>query len=174
MSDWIDVLRAEVERTSQSAVAKRMGYASSVVSQVLTGSYAGTPGQRRAARARRDRRGRRAVPGPGRDPRDQVRRTQKPALRGHQSEPGGDVASLPYVPAQSSTTKTDVKDLFTPEARQQRMREFAEEAATPIAGLFMLAGDPDDEKVLGDAMQLIVRLRDERDATEPTSAKLPT
>ncbi len=41
MSDWIDVLRAEVERTSQAAVAKRLGYSGSVVSQVLSGTYAG-------------------------------------------------------------------------------------------------------------------------------------
>ena len=58
-----------------------------------------------------------------------------------------------------------MKDLFTPEARQQRMREFAEEAATPVAGLFMLTDDADDQKVLGDAMQLIVRLRDKSKTT---------
>jgi hypothetical protein len=39
--DWIEALRTEAKRTSQSAAATRIGYSPSVVNQVLKGVYAG-------------------------------------------------------------------------------------------------------------------------------------
>lgn len=41
MSEWIDALRAECERTSQTRTAKRLGVSPSMVNQVLGGSYKG-------------------------------------------------------------------------------------------------------------------------------------
>lgn len=41
MSDWLNILRAECNRTSQRKVADKIGYSTSVVSQVLNGSYTG-------------------------------------------------------------------------------------------------------------------------------------
>ena len=46
---WIEQLRAECEKTSQAVVAKQMGYAASVISQVLKGTYRGNPAQVRLA-----------------------------------------------------------------------------------------------------------------------------
>jgi len=40
-ADWIAVLRQTAQATTQSAVARVIGYSSAVVSQVLKGSYAG-------------------------------------------------------------------------------------------------------------------------------------
>ena len=37
--DWIEVLRGEVNRTSQRQVAKRLGVSAAVVSLVLSGQY---------------------------------------------------------------------------------------------------------------------------------------
>lgn len=39
--DWVRILAEEVDRTTQTATAKRLGYSSSVVSQTLGKSYAG-------------------------------------------------------------------------------------------------------------------------------------
>lgn len=39
--DWVTVLAEEVDRTTQTATARRLGYSSSVVSQTLARSYAG-------------------------------------------------------------------------------------------------------------------------------------
>lgn len=40
--DWIDVLRREVKKSgSQARVGERIGYSSSVINQVLKGSYTG-------------------------------------------------------------------------------------------------------------------------------------
>lgn len=41
MADWIDALRTETERTSQSAAARKLGVSASVVNQVLKGRYRG-------------------------------------------------------------------------------------------------------------------------------------
>ncbi len=41
MSDWIETLRAECERTSQSRAASLIGYSPAVINQVLRGSYKG-------------------------------------------------------------------------------------------------------------------------------------
>ncbi len=41
MSEWIDVLRQECEKTSQAAVARRLGVSGALVNQVLKGSYKG-------------------------------------------------------------------------------------------------------------------------------------
>lgn len=41
MSTWIEVLQAACKASSQSAVAKRLGYSTTVVNQVLKGSYTG-------------------------------------------------------------------------------------------------------------------------------------
>ncbi|MEM7507660.1 MAG: hypothetical protein AAF415_13035 [Pseudomonadota bacterium] len=40
-ADWIAILRAECEGTSQARVAKRCGYTPGVISQVLKGTYRG-------------------------------------------------------------------------------------------------------------------------------------
>ena len=40
-ASWIEVLRAECERTSQSAVAARVGMSATVISQALSGNYPG-------------------------------------------------------------------------------------------------------------------------------------
>jgi transcriptional regulator with XRE-family HTH domain len=40
-SDWLDVLRAECERGSQSQVARRLGVSVTMVSLVLKGTYNG-------------------------------------------------------------------------------------------------------------------------------------
>jgi len=42
--DWIDILRAESARTSQSRVGQRIGYSATVVSRVLAGDYKGDTG----------------------------------------------------------------------------------------------------------------------------------
>ncbi len=39
--DWIEVLRAECQRTSQRQAAEAIGYSPAVVSQVLKGAYKG-------------------------------------------------------------------------------------------------------------------------------------
>lgn len=39
--EWLDVLHAECKRTSQSAIATRIGYSPTVVNQVLKGTYKG-------------------------------------------------------------------------------------------------------------------------------------
>lgn len=39
--DWNDVLRAECDRTSQAAVAERIGMSATVICQVLKGTYPG-------------------------------------------------------------------------------------------------------------------------------------
>lgn len=39
--DWIDLMRAECERTSQAAVGRRLGYSAGTVCAVLAGSYKG-------------------------------------------------------------------------------------------------------------------------------------
>lgn len=39
--DWIEALAAECQRSSQKAVAQRLGYSASVVSQALVGAYRG-------------------------------------------------------------------------------------------------------------------------------------
>lgn len=44
MSDWIETLRAEAERTSQGRTAARIGYSSTVVCRVLAGDYTGDLG----------------------------------------------------------------------------------------------------------------------------------
>lgn len=41
MDDWMGLLRAEVERTSQNKTAKRLGVSSSMISQALKGVYPG-------------------------------------------------------------------------------------------------------------------------------------
>ncbi len=41
MSNWINVLRAECESTSQSKAAALIGYSTAVVNQVLKGTYNG-------------------------------------------------------------------------------------------------------------------------------------
>lgn len=41
MTDWIDELRAECERTSQSAAAQKIGYSVAVVNRVIRGVYKG-------------------------------------------------------------------------------------------------------------------------------------
>lgn len=41
MSEWIDALRHEANRTSQGAAAVRIGYSPAVVNQVLKGTYKG-------------------------------------------------------------------------------------------------------------------------------------
>jgi DNA-binding transcriptional regulator YdaS (Cro superfamily) len=41
MSDWIQALRVECERTSQGHAAALIGYSPAVVNQVLKGSYRG-------------------------------------------------------------------------------------------------------------------------------------
>lgn len=41
MNDWIDALKAECDRTSQSAAGTKIGYSSAVVNQVLKGAYKG-------------------------------------------------------------------------------------------------------------------------------------
>lgn len=38
---WIDLLRAACDSTSQTSVARKVGYSSAVISQVLSGTYAG-------------------------------------------------------------------------------------------------------------------------------------
>lgn len=40
-ADWLAVLRAECEKTSQSAVSKKLGYSPAVVNQVLKSTYKG-------------------------------------------------------------------------------------------------------------------------------------
>ena len=44
MSDWIDTLRAEAERTSQGRTGTKIGYSATVVSRVLAGDYRGDLG----------------------------------------------------------------------------------------------------------------------------------
>jgi hypothetical protein len=39
--NWVDVLRAECEKTSQSAVSKQLDYSPAVINQVLKGTYKG-------------------------------------------------------------------------------------------------------------------------------------
>lgn len=39
--NWVDVLRAECEKTSQSAVSKKLDYSPAVINQVLKGTYKG-------------------------------------------------------------------------------------------------------------------------------------
>jgi hypothetical protein len=39
--DWLELLRSEVEKTSQSKVAKRLGVSAAMVSQALNGIYPG-------------------------------------------------------------------------------------------------------------------------------------
>lgn len=41
MSDWIDAMRTECQRTSQRHVAQLIGYSPATVSQVLNGTYNG-------------------------------------------------------------------------------------------------------------------------------------
>lgn len=41
MTEWIEELRTECERTSQAAAAQRIGYSAAVVNQVLRGTYRG-------------------------------------------------------------------------------------------------------------------------------------
>jgi hypothetical protein len=41
MSDWIRILRAHCARSSQVRVAEQIGYSSTVVNQVLKGTYPG-------------------------------------------------------------------------------------------------------------------------------------
>ena len=41
MTEWIEELRAECERTSQAAAGRRIGYSASTVNQVLKGTYGG-------------------------------------------------------------------------------------------------------------------------------------
>jgi len=41
MSDWIEVLRRECERSSQKRVGARLGYSASVISQVINRRYPG-------------------------------------------------------------------------------------------------------------------------------------
>jgi len=41
VSAWLEVLRAECQRRSQSAVARELGYSPPVISQVLQGKYPG-------------------------------------------------------------------------------------------------------------------------------------
>ena len=41
MSEWIEALRQEAARTSQSAAANRIGYSPAVVNTVLKGTYKG-------------------------------------------------------------------------------------------------------------------------------------
>jgi hypothetical protein len=41
MSDWMEILRAECERTSQAKAAVLIGYSAAVVNQVLKGTYRG-------------------------------------------------------------------------------------------------------------------------------------
>jgi len=42
--DWLEILRAESARTSQSRVGQRIGYSATVVSRVLMGDYKGDLG----------------------------------------------------------------------------------------------------------------------------------
>jgi DNA-binding transcriptional regulator YdaS (Cro superfamily) len=41
LPEWIEVLSRECDRTSQTAVAKRLGVSNTAVSQIISGSYAG-------------------------------------------------------------------------------------------------------------------------------------
>ena len=41
MTDWLEMLREECERTSQEAAGRRIGYSGSTVNQVLAGKYKG-------------------------------------------------------------------------------------------------------------------------------------
>lgn len=41
MSDWIEALRTECERTSQSRTARRLGVSPTMVNQALNGTYKG-------------------------------------------------------------------------------------------------------------------------------------
>lgn len=41
MGDWITVLHAECDRSSQAAVARRLGVSGALVNQVLKGTYKG-------------------------------------------------------------------------------------------------------------------------------------
>lgn len=45
MSDWINALRREAQRTNQQAAGVRIGYSSAVVNQVLKGTYKGDLGR---------------------------------------------------------------------------------------------------------------------------------
>lgn len=40
-NDWVDVLRAECEKSSQSAVSRQLDYSPAVINQVLKGTYKG-------------------------------------------------------------------------------------------------------------------------------------
>jgi hypothetical protein len=48
-SDWVAVLRVECEKTSQSAVSKKLDYSPAVVNQVLKGTYKGDTAKVEAA-----------------------------------------------------------------------------------------------------------------------------
>ncbi|MCG9026519.1 XRE family transcriptional regulator [Laribacter hongkongensis] len=62
---WFALLRAEVDRTSVRAAARRIGYSPATVSLVLGGSYAGSTG--RVAEAVMTRLARHACPYTGED-----------------------------------------------------------------------------------------------------------
>jgi hypothetical protein len=41
VKDWVEVLRAQCEKTSQSAVSRELNYSPAVINQVLKGTYKG-------------------------------------------------------------------------------------------------------------------------------------